>query len=73
MVIDTGQIKAEMRRKGEERKKEKEDFKVFQNCNRNVKVMFSNIQACYFAWDAFITNVSGHCTQNLSSEQLEYT
>ena len=44
MVIDTGQIKAEMRREGKGRKKNK-DSRVFQNCNGNVKAMFSNIQA----------------------------
>jgi len=39
MVIDAGQVKAEMRREGKGRKKSK-DSRVFQNCNRNVKAMF---------------------------------
>lgn len=67
MIIDTGQIKAEMRREGKGIKKNA-DSRALQNSSGNVKALFSNIKAGRFSWDAFITNIAGHCTKNLISE-----
>lgn len=70
MVIDTGQIKAEMRREDKERKKKIQE--CFGIVIEMLKLHFLTFRPATFAWDAFITNMSGHCTKNQSSEQLEY-
>lgn len=70
MVIDTGQIKAEMKRegKGKEEKKKKRNkiSRLFQNCNRHVKCF-----PTFRADDLAGMPLPGHCTKNLISEQLE--